>query len=59
MPPWRWAVWAEPVDNRTALVLGILLAGAAMADQVLNEGAVTVFLLRELMRLTEWMAFWR
>ncbi|MCC6007106.1 MAG: glyceraldehyde-3-phosphate dehydrogenase [Rhodobacteraceae bacterium] len=47
------------MDNRTALVLAVVLVAAAVADAVFNDADVLLFLARQIIRLSEWMAFWR
>jgi hypothetical protein len=47
------------VDNRSALVLAVVLVAAAVVDAVFNDADVLLFLARQIMRLSEWMAFWR
>ncbi|MEM9854130.1 MAG: glyceraldehyde-3-phosphate dehydrogenase [Pseudomonadota bacterium] len=47
------------MTNRLALILVALLIGAYFIDSALNEGAATLFLIRRLVDLFEWMAFWR
>lgn len=47
------------MTNRIAFVLVLLIAAAFVADRVWFGGELPVFLLKQLGRLTEWMAFWR
>ena len=47
------------MSNRAALILALLLVGLVAADVVLNEGALLAFAGRQLIRVTEWVAFWR
>lgn len=43
----------------TALLPGLCLMGAILADVVLFGGANLIFLGRRLIQLTEYLAFWR
>ncbi|QYK43677.1 MAG: hypothetical protein KF887_10030 [Paracoccaceae bacterium] len=49
----------QPMSNRAALVLGLVIVAAAVADQVANGGTATLFLGRKLVSLIEYAAFWR
>jgi len=46
------------LDNRTALIFALLISGAAVADFVLDWGALG-FLTKKVIDLIGWMAFWR
>ncbi|NNU81925.1 glyceraldehyde-3-phosphate dehydrogenase [Halovulum dunhuangense] len=43
----------------TALLVVLAAAGLWYADRVLNDGAAIVFLGKQLIRITTWLAFWR
>ena len=45
--------------DRTYLVVAGVIAAAIAADLVLNHGRVLLFLVRDLMRLVEYLTFWR
>jgi uncharacterized membrane protein YobD (UPF0266 family) len=42
-----------------AIVLGGIVVATLVADQVFNAGAVTLFLLRKMFLLVEYLNFWR
>ena len=48
----------RPVTNRLALILGLPIAALLALDLALGWGA-TLFLLRRLDALIDWMTFWR
>ena len=48
-----------PMKERGYLVVAGLIGLAIVADLALNRGLVAVFLVRELMRLVEYLSFWR
>ncbi|MEM9349430.1 MAG: glyceraldehyde-3-phosphate dehydrogenase [Pseudomonadota bacterium] len=47
------------MTNRLAIILGALVITALVLDAVFNDGTVTLFLLKKLTDLMDWMAFWR
>lgn len=47
------------MTNTIALVLGILIVLALIADQIWLDGAGALILAREFAQMIEWMAFWR
>ncbi len=47
------------MTNTIALCLAILIGALLVVDYSLYDWANTVFLLRKLLDLIEWMAFWR
>ena len=47
------------MDNRTALFLAILIVGFLVADYVWLEWDVLNSAARLLVRLMDWLAFWR
>ncbi|GAA0293317.1 hypothetical protein [Rhodovulum strictum] len=47
------------MSNRVAIVLLVLVALAAAADQVLTGSANTLFLARKFVDLIDALAFWR
>ncbi|MFC3180415.1 hypothetical protein [Cypionkella sinensis] len=47
------------MTDRIALVLALLIAAAIGADVVLNSGAASVFLLRKLLDLVQYVMIWR
>jgi len=46
------------LDNRTALILALLVICGVVADLVLGWGALS-FLTKKVIELIGWMAFWR
>lgn len=46
------------MTDRLALILGLLVAGALGLDLAMGWGG-TMFLLRRIDALIEWLAFWR
>ncbi len=47
------------MTNTIALILGFLLIALFAVDYVVFDWANTLFLLRKLVALIEWLAFWR
>jgi hypothetical protein len=47
------------LSNTMAIVIGCLILGALIADQTINAGDVTLFLLRKMFILVEHLNFWR
>jgi hypothetical protein len=47
------------VAERMYLVVAALIAAALAADALLNDGVATLFLIRKLFQLVEYLAFWR
>jgi len=47
------------MTNKLALIIGILVVALFVTDDILYDRASTIFLLRKLAALIEWMAFWR
>ncbi|MCH2077675.1 MAG: hypothetical protein MK180_12505 [Rhodobacteraceae bacterium] len=47
------------MTNRLAIILGIMIVTALLADGFLNDGAATLFLMKRFLDLIEWVAFWR
>lgn len=47
------------MTNRLAIILGCIILAALILDQVLNDGAASLFLSKRLLELIEWLAFWR
>lgn len=47
------------MTNPIALVLGIAVALALLADFWLNSGGAAYFLARKLIDFLDWIAFWR
>jgi hypothetical protein len=47
------------VTDRIALVLALLIAAAIGADVVLNGGAASMFLLRKMLDLVQYVMIWR
>ncbi|MEL6689086.1 MAG: glyceraldehyde-3-phosphate dehydrogenase [Pseudomonadota bacterium] len=47
------------MTNRLAIILGALIVLSLIADRIFNDGAATVFLVKQLLELIEWIAFWR
>lgn len=47
------------MTNRLAVILGLLIVGAIIADIVLNDGIALVFLGKKFAEFLEWIAFWR
>jgi uncharacterized membrane protein YobD (UPF0266 family) len=42
-----------------AIVLGGCIIAALILDQVMNAGSATIFLLRKIFALIEYVSFWR
>jgi len=49
----------EPMDNRTALALALLIVGFLVADRLYLGWEVPQFAAAQMVRLIDWMAFWR
>ncbi|MGR3467685.1 MAG: glyceraldehyde-3-phosphate dehydrogenase [Shimia sp.] len=47
------------MTNRLAIIFAVLIIGAILADVILNGSEASLFLLRKMMDLIDWMAFWR
>jgi hypothetical protein len=47
------------MSNRLALTLGALIVAALLADLGLNGGAASLFLMRKLVDLVDYLSFWR
>ncbi|MEJ8560345.1 hypothetical protein QTO30_03225 [Yoonia sp. GPGPB17] len=47
------------MTNKLALIIGVCIAALFAYDYVQHDWANTVFLMRKLTTLIEWMAFWR
>lgn len=47
------------MTNTLAIVLGTIIVAALILDQVLNAGTATLFLLRKIFALIEYVSFWR
>ena len=47
------------MKDRTYLVVAGLIALAIAADLLLDQGQAMLFLVRKLLRLVEYVAFWR
>lgn len=47
------------MTNTLALIIGIVIAALFALDFFLYDWANSVFMLRKLTALIEWMAFWR
>ena len=47
------------MTDRIALVLALLIAAAIGADVVLNGGAASMFLLRKMLDLVQYVMIWR
>ncbi|EBA11679.1 hypothetical protein [Roseobacter sp. CCS2] len=47
------------MTNKLALIIGIIIAALFAVDFVQYDWANTVFLMRKLTALIEWIAFWR
>ena len=47
------------MPNRLALILGVLVVLAILADQVLNRGHAGLFLMRKFVDLVDYLSFWR
>jgi len=47
------------ITDRIAIGLGLIIAAALTADALLQDWAGTVFIMRRLAALTDWIAFWR
>ncbi len=47
------------MTNTIALYIGIVILFCVGLDLVANDGAALVFVMRKLVGLVEWVAFWR
>lgn len=47
------------MENRSAVVLGVTLVLLCTADWIFKDGETLVFLGKQLLRLIEYLAFWR
>lgn len=47
------------MTNQIAIGLGLLIVVGLGLDAALYDGAASLFLLRKLAELIEWLAFWR
>jgi hypothetical protein len=47
------------VTTKAAIILAAVIILALVLDQVLNDGTATLFTLRKLVGLVEYLAFWR
>lgn len=47
------------MTNRVALYLAVLIVALILLDVALNSAAVMTFLLRKLVDMIEYVAFWR
>lgn len=47
------------MTDRLAIIVGSIILACLLYDLIFNDANVTYFLLRKLMELIEWMAFWR
>jgi hypothetical protein len=47
------------VTNKAAIILAAVIILALVLDAVLNDSVATMFLLRKLFNLVEYIAFWR
>ncbi|MBZ0130141.1 MAG: hypothetical protein K8F59_13595 [Rhodobacteraceae bacterium] len=47
------------MDNKTALVLALMIIALFVVDQAYLGWDIHLFLAREFLRLVDWVAFWR
>ena len=47
------------MTNKLAIWIGLIVIGLLILDQALRDGDTTIFLLRKLADLIEYLAFWR
>lgn len=47
------------MPNLVALILGLVLVAAAIADQALNGGEAGLYLMRKLLDAVDYLSFWR
>jgi hypothetical protein len=47
------------VTNAMAIVIGGIIVAALILDQALNAGTATLFLVRKMLSLIEYVSFWR
>lgn len=47
------------MTNTMAIVIGGTIVAALIMDQVLNAGDATLFLVRKMLTLIEYVSFWR
>ena len=58
-PPRPFGISGVPMNERGFLVVAGFIALAIVADLVLNHGSFVLFLIRDLLRLVEYISFWR
>jgi hypothetical protein len=49
----------KPMSNRTNIILGGLIVGLILLDQLALHGTGTTFLVKKLLDLVEFLTFWR
>jgi hypothetical protein len=47
------------VTNTLAIILGCIIIAALILDLILNAGTATLFLLRKIFAMIEYVSFWR
>lgn len=47
------------MNNRIALILALVIVASIVLDLALNEGEALLFLLRKMVDLVDYAAFWR
>lgn len=47
------------MTTRIAIVLALLIGAGLWWDQAHNDGTATLFVMRRLAEVIEWLAFWR
>ena len=49
----------DPMSNRTHLILAVIIVVLILLDVTLNASVILTFLLRKLVDLIDYVAFWR
>ena len=47
------------MTNTLAVILGVLLISVFAVDQIYYDGALLVLIMEQLVRLSQYLAFWR
>lgn len=57
--PTAWSGKEAQMNNRISLILGIIIVVLILLDVTFNSSNAITFLLRKLVDLIEYLAFWR
>lgn len=52
-------VYPELMTNTLAVILGVLLISVFAVDQIYYDGTLLVLIMEQLVRLSQYLAFWR